>query len=294
MIFRRRFFYFVTTLLILLGCETKEKDVLKPTVVVSFSILEDLVKQIGEDHVHVISIVPRLADPHVYQLKPSDMVTLKSAHLILAHGLGFEGWLKGALSSSEHKEKYVEVAAHLNARTLPDGTKDPHTWHDVNLTLKTIPEIVKVLGRILPSKQDIFQKNGQKYAAKLLALDTEVKKAFEKIPLEKRIVVTTHDAFWYFGKAYGVKFLSPLGISTEQEPSATTIADLIQLVRQKNIKAIFIENLSNGRVVEQIARETGSKPDGILYADSVSEEIGPAEDYVKMILYNMEKIISAF
>ena len=282
-------------LLSFIGCDGKVGHLeQKPTVVVSFSILEDFVRNIAGDKVEIMTLVPRLSDPHTYQIKPTDMVTLKEAGLILAHGLGFEGWLKRVLTSPQLQHKYVEVAAHLNARTLPDGTMDPHTWHDVKLVMATIPEIVKALSNFYPEEKVFFERNAQAYLQKLKQVDKELRERFSGIPKEKRFVITTHDAFWYFGEAYGIVFLSPVGITTEQEPSATTVANLIDLIRSQNIKAIFIENLSNGRVVEQIAHETGSSPDGMLYADSISEESGLATNYIDMVRYNTQKIISAF
>jgi zinc/manganese transport system substrate-binding protein len=261
-------------------------------IVTSFSILKDLVKKIttGNKNVQLGSIVPVNADPHTYQPTPQDSKTLATADLIFINGLDFEKNIEKLIISSGFKGKVYSVSEGIPYRQEP---LDPHLWHDVKKAKEYVINITKALCEYDPQNQDLYQKNKEDLLERLDKLDKWVKQWFEVIPLSKRQVVTTHDAFWYFGQAYGIQFLSPVGISTELEASAQMVANLIQLIKDKNIKAVFVENLANPKQLQLISEETEVGIKGSLYADSLSELNGEAATYEGMIVYNVRTICQA-
>lgn len=262
----------------------------KPTILATFSILEDLIKKIVGDSMDVKALVPRMKDPHTYELRASDMIAIKEADLIIAYAPPFEGWLAQALE--HYPGKLTFVAEKHPFRKLDDGSIDPHTWHDISMILTVVDELTRILCKRDPCHKEIFQNRAEIFKDKLHALDKTLKELFDSLPRPKRVVLTTHDAFWYFGKAYGITFLSPVGITTAEEPSAGTVAGIIHQIRHSNVGAIFIETLSNGAIVEKIASEVGQKVDGTLFADSLSED-DLANTYLKMVAFNAYTIHKA-
>ncbi|MBI1954626.1 MAG: zinc ABC transporter substrate-binding protein [Proteobacteria bacterium] len=281
---------------LLVGCEQNtpqpqsSSEPLK--IVTSFSVLQDLVQQVCKHHCNVQTIVKNSQDPHTYQPTPQDAKLLQIADLIIINGLGFEGWIERLIQAASLQEMIV-ATKYVRPRIFDfalNGTPivDPHAWHDVQNAILYIQAITEALCQKAPHHKEFFKKNEKAIIEKLQLLDQWVKKQFETIPLSKRLVITTHDAFWYYGKAYGITFLSPVGISTEAQPSATHMAQLIEDIHKKNIRAIFIENLSNRKLVEQIAQEAGIPIDGVLFADSLSDK--NASTYIDMIRHNTQTI----
>lgn len=262
-------------------------------VVASFTILRDFAEKItkGLPNIEIKSIVPYEADPHSYQPTPLDSKILSEANLIFINGLEFEKGIEKMIQSSGFKGTVYKTTQNVKAR--PDLI-DPHTWHDVRNAILYIKVITEAFCKVDAINKETYQKNAEILIKDLEDLDRWVKKELERIPIQKRIVVTTHDAFWYFGKAYGVQFLSPVGISTEAEASAQDVANLINFIKEHNIKAVFIENLANSKLIEQIAHETNRFLQGTLYADSLSDPKGPASDFVSMIKHNVQTICKAF
>lgn len=254
-------------------------------IVTSFSILKDFVEKItwGVPNIFIESIVPVEADPHTYQPTPEDSKTLAKADLIFMNGLDFEKGLEKLVASSGFQGKVCFVAEGMDARTKP---LDPHLWHDVQKAGDYVRVIVAVLKSWDPLHQDIYQDNANQLLDQLRELDQWVHQRLSLIPVEQRLVVTTHDAFWYYGQAYGVSFFSPVGISTENEPTAKDVAALIDFIRVRKVKAVFIENLANPRLLQQIAEEAEVELQGVLYADSLSRPESPAFDYQAMIRHN--------
>lgn len=287
---------FLKLLLILFlaaGCSEKKDVRNSKTVVATYSILADVTANIAQgSDVEVRTLVPRLSDPHTYEPKPEDIASLNDAKIILAHGLRFEGWLDRILGANTDKVTYI--ASHHPVRKLNDGSTDPHTWHNPKLMLTSVPAIQEALSKAFPAHAELFKKNAATYAKKLEALDQEIENIFTDLPKNvKRIVLTTHDAFYYFGERYGIEFISPVGITTEAEPKAQAISKIIERIRSEDIRAVFIENLSNQKSLQQIATETNSEIDGTLYADSLSLENGPAATYLEMLRYNTTQIKKA-
>ncbi|WP_032112849.1 metal ABC transporter solute-binding protein, Zn/Mn family [Candidatus Paracaedibacter symbiosus] len=265
----------------------------KLKVVASFSVLGDLARQIGGDDVEVDIIVPENADPHVYQPKPLDVKKLNQADLVIVNGLGFEGWFDRLISNSGYKSEVIIAAKQVKSRVLHDSNgvaaEDPHAWHNVKNVILYVGEIKTALQQKLPQQTDILEKRALNYIKELEALDAWVQAEFNAIPSDKRKVITTHDAFAYFGVAYGIEFLSPVGVSTDAEPSAAKIAELIKTIKKQDIHAVFIENLSSRKLIEQIAMEANVVIGGVLYADSLSDSKAsesPAKTYMEMIRHN--------
>ncbi|MBY0282185.1 MAG: zinc ABC transporter substrate-binding protein [Alphaproteobacteria bacterium] len=262
-------------------------------IVTSFTILRDFAEKIthGLTHIEIKSIVPPEADPHSYQPTPLDSKTLFEADVIFINGLDFEKGIEKMIQSSGFKGNVYKATQHVKIR--PDLV-DPHTWHDVQNAILYVIELRDALCLEDSKNKDIYQKNAADLIKSLESLDLWIKNQFKKIPEQKRIVVTTHDAFWYFGKAYHIQFLSPVGISTEAEASAQNVAKLINFINEHNIKAVFVENLANSKLIEQIAAETKRSLQGTLYADSLSVSDGPAPDFALMIKHNVHTICKAF
>ncbi len=281
--------------------------------VASFSILGDMVRQVGGERVEVNVLVGPGADAHVYQPTPAQAKTVAKAQVLFSNGLGFEGWMARLLKSANYKGTHVvatQGADVLEAGSDDHGAKpdahkghghkhdhgksDPHAWQSVPNAIVYVKNIAKGLCSADAAGCDSYQKNATAYTEQLKALDAEVRTAWGAIPQAQRKVITSHDAFGYYGKAYGVTFLSPQGISTESEASAKGVARLVRQIKAENVKALFVETISNPRLIEQIGRETGVKPAGELFSDSLSKEGGPADSYVKMIRYNTSKLTGVF
>lgn len=290
----RRTFFLILFALVITSPAFAEK--LKVTA--SFSIIGDFVTQIGGEDVDVDIIVPENSDPHIYQPTPKDVRKVTHADLVFINGFGFEGWFERLINNAGGKGKIVTVTTNIIPRTLMDAkgqsVYDPHTWHDVNNALVYVDNIEQAFIAVRPDLAAKFKHNADRYRQQLRELHAWIKKQLQDSSIPSHLVVTTHDAFWYYGQAYGVTFISPVGISTQAEPSAAVVAQMIKEIRAKNIRAIFVENLSNRKLIEQIAEETRTKVDGILYADSLSDprlSDSPAKTYIEMMRYNTLEIV---
>ena len=243
-------------------------------VVASFSILGDMVKEVGGDRVAVTTIVGPNADTHVYEPRPQDAAVLSGAQLFVINGLGFEGWFERLVEATGFKGEVVTASDGVVTHTMDeDGEKitDPHAWQSLKNGQLYVANIAKGLCAVDAEGCATYEANAAAYSAKLAALGAEVKAAIAAVPEADRKVITTHDAFGYFAESYGVTFMAPEGISTESEASAADVARLIEQIRQAGVKALFVENMSDPRLVQQIAAETGAKLGGALYADALSE-----------------------
>lgn len=283
----------------------------KPRLVVTFSILHDIVKNVAGDGYDVDYIVPLGSDPHVYEIKPGDIKKIikpgdkDAAVAVFLIGLGFEGNLKCIIEHSKYGGRVVEVTApqsdtgrKVKTRLLVDADKpatDPHVWGSAANVIIMVENIRDALIKISPKDEKTIRSNASAYIKQLKQLQRYIVDSMAKIPANRRKVVTTHDAFYYYGEAYGIEFLAPIGTSTESEPSARDMSKIIDLVKQEGIRAIFFENIANVKHIKQIAEETGVKLDpdkDILYADSLSGPAGPAGSYIKMMQHNTMLILS--
>jgi zinc/manganese transport system substrate-binding protein len=271
----------------------------KIEVLTSFSILADFVKVVGKEHVHVRSIVPCDSDPHVYQPTPDVAIFLSHADLVVINGLGFEGWISRLLEASHYKGVVLVATQGIVPRVLLNPAfpqsppvPDPHAWHNVKHAIIYIQNIRDALIKVDPVHQEDYRKQAQEYVEELSKLDRWIQINFTKIPLNKRKIISAHDAFGYFAECYGLKIYALQGISTESEPSAKEIAQTINLINKDKIRALFAENITSHHLIEQIALETNIMIGGILYSDGLSKPQGPADNYLKLMRHNVTTLLN--
>ena len=261
-------------------------------VVASFSILGDFVRNVGGTSVSVTTLVGPDSDAHVYSPTPSDAKKLADAKLIFINGLGFEGWLPRLVKSAGSKAAVVTATSGIAPLKLGSDA-DPHAWQSPLNAKIYVANIRDARVSAAPANAADFRSNAEAYLAKLDALDREVREAVAKIPESRRKVISTHRAFGYFAAAYGVEFIAPLGVSTESEASARDIAGIITQIRASKIPAVFLENISDPRLIRQIAAETGARVGGTLYSDSLTGEKGDSPTYIDMVRHNIKALTSA-
>ncbi|RWL17526.1 MAG: metal ABC transporter substrate-binding protein [Mesorhizobium sp.] len=294
-------------------------------VVASFSIIADFAKNVGGDRVDIITLVGPNGDAHVYEPKPADAATVGSADVVLVNGLQFEGFLQRLVEASATKAPVVELTKggevlrntqegghHDQDKAAKGeeghaaeaeegheeghhhhGVSDPHAWQSVQNAELYVKNIADAFCAADAAGCDTYRANAQSYGRQLEGLEAEIKAAVAEIPEDKRTIITSHDAYGYFEHEYGIKFLAPEGVSTESEASASDVAALIKQIRQDKASAIFVENVTNPRLIEQIASETGLKVGGELYSDALSDKNGPAATYLEMMRHNITTIKGA-
>ena len=264
--------------------------------VTSITIIADMVHEVGGDLVQVQSIVGPNGDAHSYEAKPQDSKTLNEAQIVFVNGLGLDPWIEKLTTSSGFKGPLAVVTKGIKTHRFDEDGKqvvDPHAWQDLSNGRIYVTNIAKVLCEVDAADCPTFNTNASAYNAKLAAMDAELKVKFAAVPEANRQVVTTHDAFGYFAKAYGLRFLAPEGFATEGEPSAAAIAKLVVQIKRDNIKALFFENMSDNRVIEAIAAETGVRAGPPLYADALSKPDEPGTTYLQMFKYNTNTLLKA-
>jgi len=319
----------------------------EPTpIVATFSILSDMVSNIGGDLVTVTTLVGRNGDTHVYQPTPADAKSVKQARLMFTNGLEFEGWLDRLAEAAEfdgvtvvatngvelismdehhdehdeeqhdtqedaqgnernekeddhHDEPQDQEAEHddgHNGKSSDEhhhGEFDPHGWLSLRNAIVYVDNIAASLAKLNPTSANTFYQNRADYVAKLEALDKEITEMMSSLPISARTIVTSHDAFQYFGRDYGLTFIAPQGLSTDSEASAQDVAKMIKQIRAEGISAVFVENVADPRLLEQIASETGSSIGGQLYPGALSETDGPASTYLDLMRHNASTIAKA-
>jgi zinc/manganese transport system substrate-binding protein len=261
-------------------------------VVASFSILGDFAKNVGRERIAVTTLVGADSDVHVYTPSPLDAKKIADAKLVIVNGLGLEGWLPRLVQSSGGKASIVTATNGVATRKLGSDA-DPHAWQSVPNAKRYVSNIRDALSALDPAGAAIYRGNAEAYLAKLDALDREIKAAVAPIPAAARKVISTHDSFGYFADAYGIAFIAPQGVSTEADVSARDIAAIITQVRQQKIPAVFLENISDPRLMRRIAAETGAKIGGTLYSDSLTGEKGDAPTYIDMVRHNIRALTGA-
>ena len=291
----------------------------KMPVVASFSILGDFVKQVGGDRVAVTTIVGPNGDAHVYQPTPADAKAVAAAKVVFVNGLGFEGWMDRLIKASGTKAPIVVATKGITPRTgfvdhdddeKPKGKGkdkhdhakegghdhggiDPHAWQSIANAKIYVANVRDGLIAADPDGRDAYTANAAAYTAKLDALEAEVKSAMAKIPADQRRIITSHDAFGYFGEAYGLTLIAPEGVSTESEASAKDVGRIIRQIKAQKIPAVFVENVTDPRLIQRIAKESGAKVGGTLYSDALSDDKGPASTYIDMMHSNVRELSTA-
>jgi zinc/manganese transport system substrate-binding protein len=262
----------------------------------SFSILGDMVKQVGGDRVEVFTFVGPNGDAHVYEPTPADAKELSESKILFINGLGLEGWMTRLEKSSGFKGTVVTASNGITPRKMVEDEKtvtDPHAWQDLANGKIYVANIRDALIAADPGGKATYEANAQKFLDGITQMDTTVKQAIAKLPPERRKIITTHDAFGYFGAAYGMEFIAPEGVSTESEASAKDVAKIITQIKKDKIPAVFLENVTDSRLLDQIAKETGAKIGGTLYSDALSPPDGPAGTYLDMFHNNIETMSAA-
>ena len=265
-------------------------------VVSSFSVLGDMVQQIGGEHVHVDTLVGPDGDPHTFEPSPKDSALLSKADVVVVNGLGLEGWIDRLIKASGFKGELVVASTGVKTHTLDEDGKivtDPHAWNSAANGALYAQNIMNGLIKADPQDSAALKASGERYIGQLNEVHDWAKKQFDGIPQAKRKVLTSHDAFGYFSRAYGVTFLAPQGLSSESEASAAQVAALIKQIQADGVHTWFMENQLDPRLVQQIATATGSQPGGELYPEALSKPGGVADSYVKMLRHNVQLIAAS-
>ena len=290
--------------------------------VATFSILGDMVSRIGGEHVSVTTLVGPGGDPHVYQPTPADARSVSQAHVLVVNGLDFEGWLDRLIKASDFGGSRVVATAGIEPLAFDHeggdgpghdddhgeegesaekhgddhaghhhGAADPHAWQSLQHAVVYVDNITAALAKADPENASAYYRNRATYVAEIEALDAEIRDLFAGLPAASRTIVTSHDAFQYFGRDYGLTFIAPQGLSTASEASAKSVVSLIELIRSQGIRAVFLENVADPRPLERIADETGAAVGGTLYPGMLSPPDGPAPTYLDMMRHNAKTIV---
>lgn len=267
----------------------------KPQVVTSFSILADLTRAVGGEHIALTNLVGPDEDAHIFEPSPEHARTLLQADLIIANGLGFEPWLERLLASSEARGRRIDASQGVLPLWLEeDGEKvaDPHAWQSLSNAEIYVRNITQALSQLDPAHADAYAANRDAYLTKLHSLLKTANARIADLPARQRKVVISHDAFGYLGQAWQLQFIAPQGLSTHDEPSAAEVAALIRQLRAEGVRAVFVENIRDPRLLQQIADEAGARVGGTLYSDALAAS-GPASTYLGMFQHNLDTLLAA-
>ena len=267
----------------------------KIPVVASFSILGDITQKIGGEHIQVTALVGPDEDAHTYEPTPDDAKALLNAKVVIKNGLGFEPWLDRLVTSTETKATVVTASEGVAAHTMEEDGEtipDPHAWHNLANARLYVDNITQALIKADPADQADYTRNRLAYLKELDRLQAEANIKLGNLPAANRRIVTSHDAFGYLGQAYGIDFMAPQGLSTEREPSAAEVATLIRQIRGNKVKAVFMENIKDSRLLQQIADESGAHIGGTLYSDALASK-GPASTFLGLFEYNLNTLHNA-
>lgn len=267
------------------------------SVIASFSILADMARQIGGQAVQVSALVGPDGDVHTYQPRPGDLRALMQAKVLVTNGLGLEGWLNRMTGAVAFKGTIVVAAEHVTPRTMTEQggavSIDPHAWQDPRNAELYVAAIADGLATADPAQASVYREAAARYIAQIRQTDAWVEARLAATPAGQRRIITTHDAFGYYGARYGIEFLAPEGISTEFEPSAKSIAALVAQIKREKIRAVFIENMTSPRMATMLAKETGATLGGTVYSDALSPPGGPAATYLDMLRHNTDLFAAA-
>ncbi|MDD2924281.1 metal ABC transporter substrate-binding protein [Rhodoferax sp.] len=268
----------------------------KLPVVTSFSILGDLVQAVGGDRVQVTTLVGPDADAHEFEPTPAHAKAILKSRLFVINGLNFEPWASKLAKSAAYKGNTLVASQGISVRQLPakpghaHADTDPHAWQDPRNAVLYVKNIAKSLSSLDPEGTSSYQKNSEAYIKELEALDAFAQTQFAPLNPRQRQVITSHDAFGYFAARYQIRFLAPQGVSSEGEPSAKEVSQLIRQIQRDKIKAVFVENMTNPKLLAQISRDTGVTLGPKLYVDALSGPTEPGNTYLKMMRYNVTQL----
>ncbi|MDD2882056.1 MAG: metal ABC transporter substrate-binding protein [Rhodoferax sp.] len=283
------------------GLFTAQANAAEPMpVVASFSILGDLVQVVGGDRVKVTTLAGPDADAHEFTPSPADAKAVLGARVFVVNGLSFEPWAQKLAKSAGYKGETVVASKGVKPRQMAaeaghdkgHAETDPHAWQNPLNVVQFVNNIAAGLAKADPTGAATYQANAEAYAKQLKDFDAQAKAQFDAIATVKRKVITSHDAFGYMGARYGITLLSPEGVNTDSEPSAKHVAELIRQIKREKIKAVFVENMSNPKLMAQLSKDAGVSVGATLYSDALSEASGPAPTYLKMMNHNLTQLIS--
>ncbi|HMO39278.1 MAG TPA: zinc ABC transporter substrate-binding protein [Saprospiraceae bacterium] len=267
----------------------------KPLVVATASIFADMAQNIAGDELEIRSIVPIGGDPHIYEPTPGDARLVAGADLILRNGLTFEGWINKLIANSGTKARTVTITegiAPIQSTQYKNAT-DPHAWMDASLGLRYLENIKNALVDLYPDGAPVFEFNYEVYRQQLADMDRYIQEQILSIPEQQRILITSHDAFRYYGQRYGIRVEAVLGTSTDAEAQTSDIIRLSRIIQESGVPAIFVETTVNPRLIQQLARDNKIRIGGNLYADSIGDAQSPAPSYLDMLQYNTDAIVAA-
>lgn len=267
----------------------------KPFVVTSASMIYDITWNIGGDHIDLDMIVPIGGDPHIHEPTPSDAQKVNKADLILVNGLTFEGWMNELIENSGTKGEKIIVTEGIQPLTSLQykNSADPHAWMVASNGVIYARNIRDALIELIPEKADIFKNNFEAYRTQLEELDRYISDQISTIPTQKRILITSHDAFQYYGRRYGLRLEAIMGISTDAEAQTSDIIRVTKAIRESQVPAVFIESTINPKMIKQIATDNNVRIGGQLFADSLGDEDSPADTYINMLKSNTDTIVKA-
>lgn len=263
-----------------------------PRVVASFSILADMARELAPAGTEVTALVGADADAHVFEPSPADGKRLAQADLVLVNGLNFEGWMERLVKVSGYRGPVVVAALGVATRGV-GGAVDPHVWQDLTLAKRCVQNIAAAFVARWPERRTEIEARQAAYTSRINELDRRTRERLATVPRAQRRVMTSHDAFGYFGAAYEVDFVAPQGWATSSEPSAATVARLIRQIREQRVRALFVENISDPRLMQRIAQEGNVTIGGTLYSDALSAAGGPADTYLKLFDHNASSLATA-
>lgn len=271
-------------------------------VVASFSILGDMVREIGGDDIHLDVLIGPMREAHTFEPSPRDARALGAAQVLVVNGLGFESWMPRLLEASGFKGLEVTASRGVKPRLVgagesddaAPGTVDPHAWQDLANGVLYVRNIARGLAQADPAHASAYLARADAYVGQLSQADAQWRQHLAAIPEEHRVLATSHDAFGYLGAAYGIRILSLVGVSSEAEPSARAMADLLKRIRAGHVRALFLEQGGNSRALQQLAREAGVSMGGALYADTLDRPGHEASTYLGMFRWNTQRLLQAF
>jgi len=284
---------YVAFIIILISSSISSQEKLK--VVASASMIADMTKEIVGDLHDIEMIVPIGGDPHLHEPTPSNARLVAGADLILINGLTFEGWINELIENSGTKAKVVTVTEHIKPLTSVTyaNSADPHAWMDASIVTSYVKSIADAMISLDPSNKAVFEERLVSYTEELTELDREIKAAISTIPEHKRVLITSHDAFQYYGRRYGIRLEAIMGISTEAEAQTSDIRRVNQVIKENGVPSIFVESTINPKLIQQLAADNKVSIGGELFADSLGDKDSPASTYIDMMRYNTKTIVSA-
>lgn len=257
-------------------------------IIASFSIIADMAKEVAGENANIITLVAAGGDPHVYQPSPTDVRNITRADIILINGLGFDGWMDRLVASAEAKGRVVTVSKGVTPIRVHGEEIDPHAWQDISNGMIYVDHIRDALIQADPAHAAHYRHNAERYLERLIDLDHWVKTEIEEVPEAKRSAITSHDALRYFARTYHIHFIAAQGLSTEGEVSAKSIAAIIDQIRKEKVKVLFLENMSNPDLINQLADDSDAIIGGVLYSDSLSEPYEDGATYISMFRHNVK------